>query len=53
MAERAAVPAKQRSGTARWLMIGQDDRGRLLKIGILWADEREGILRAITAWPLA
>lgn len=40
----------KRSGTAAWMMVGKDGRGRTLKIGVLWADERHGVLRAITAW---
>lgn len=38
----------KRAGTAVWMMLGRDPHsGRRLKIGILWADERGGILRAI------
>jgi len=40
----------KRSGTATWLMLGRDDGGRRLVIGIVWSDETNGILRAITAW---
>lgn len=42
----------KRSGTASWLMIGRDVSGRRLRIGILWEDERAGILRAITGLPM-
>lgn len=38
----------KRTGTAKWMMIGRHPTsGRRLKIGILWHDERAGILRAI------
>jgi hypothetical protein len=31
-----------------WMMVGRDPRsGRVLRVGILWLDEREGVLRAI------
>lgn len=40
----------KRTGTATWLMIGRDDGGRGLVIGILWQDETDRILRAITGW---
>jgi hypothetical protein len=37
-------------GSATWMMLGRDPRsGRQLRVGILWSDEREGILRAIHA----
>lgn len=38
----------KRSGTATYLMIGKDDSGRSLTIGVLWADQPE---RAVTGWP--
>jgi uncharacterized DUF497 family protein len=41
----------KRSSTARYLMIGIDDSGRPLTIGVLWADEPERVLRAVTGWP--
>lgn len=35
---------------AIWMMVGRDPRsGRRLRVGILWADEKEGVLRAIHA----
>lgn len=35
-------------GSATWMMVGRDPRsGRVLRVGIFWLDEREGILRAI------
>ena len=42
----------KKAGSARWAMIGRDDDGRLLRINILWADQEQGILRAIGGWPL-
>ena len=41
----------KRAGSAQWLMVGRDDRGRELVIGVLWADVDERVLRAITGWP--
>jgi uncharacterized DUF497 family protein len=41
----------KRSGTATYLMVGTDDSGRSLTIGVLWADEPERVLRAVTGWP--
>lgn len=42
----------KRSGTAAWMMVGRDRGGRTLKIGIIWADEQDGVLRAITGLPV-
>lgn len=42
----------KRSAAGSWLMIGQTDAGRSLCISIVWVDERAGILRAITGWPI-
>jgi len=39
----------KRAGTADWLMEGRDSGGRRLLVGVLWRDEEEGVLRAITA----
>jgi hypothetical protein len=40
----------KKAATATWLMTEQGDGGRRLVIGILWRDERDRILRAITGW---
>ena len=41
-------------GSATWWMIGDDPvSGKKLKVGILWADEKERVLRAITARDLS
>jgi len=38
----------KREGSTTWMMVGRDPRsGRVLRVGILWLDEREGVLRAI------
>jgi hypothetical protein len=38
----------KKAGSATWMMVGQDPRsGRRLRIGILWVEEKEGVLRAI------
>lgn len=42
------VPNKK-AGTAEWLMDGRNGGGRRLLVGVLWSDEVEGVLRAITA----
>lgn len=43
----------KRSGTARWMMEGMDPgSGKRLRVGIVWADEGERILRAIHALDL-
>lgn len=42
----------KKAGTARWMMIGRDRSGRWLRIGILWADEEERVLKAIHGLPL-
>jgi hypothetical protein len=39
----------KRAATAVWLMEGTDGGGRRLQVGILWADESNRVLRAITA----
>ena len=40
----------KKAGSATWMMVGQDPRsGRRLRVGILWADEKDGVLRAIHA----
>ncbi len=44
--EMVLLPNK-RSRTATWLMVGRDYRGRRLKVGILWSDETDGVMRAI------
>jgi hypothetical protein len=44
----------QKSLTAKWIMVGTDpDSGKRLKVGIVWADEGERILRAIHALDLS
>lgn len=40
----------KRRRSARWLMVGTDGRGRTLVVGVVWADTRNRILRAVTAW---
>lgn len=43
----------KKAGSATWMMVGRDPRsGRRLRVGILWADEGEGVLRAIHALEL-
>jgi hypothetical protein len=43
----------KKAGSATWMMVGRDPRsGRQLRIGIIWADEKEGVLRAIHALEL-
>lgn len=40
----------KKAGSATWMMVGQDPRsGRRLRVGILWTDEKDGVLRAIHA----
>lgn len=42
---------KGRAGV--WMMVGADPvSGRSLKVAICWADETEGILRAVTAFEI-
>jgi len=36
------------TGTASWIMIGRDGSGRPLRVGIIWKDQKAGVLRAIT-----
>jgi hypothetical protein len=44
----------KRSGSAIWMMVGKDPvSGKRLKVGIIWADEEERILRAIHARDLS
>jgi hypothetical protein len=44
----------KKTGSAVWMMIGVDpDSGKKLKVGIIWADEGERILRAIHALDLS
>jgi len=41
-------------GSATWMMVGTDpDSGKKLKVGIIWADEGDRILRAIHALDLS
>jgi hypothetical protein len=44
----------KKEGSATWMMVGIDpESGKKLKVGILWADEGERILRAIHALDLS
>jgi hypothetical protein len=43
----------KKRATARWRMVGRTDRGRKLQVFIVWADERDGILRAVTGWEIS
>jgi uncharacterized DUF497 family protein len=44
----------KKTGSAVWMMIGADpDSGKKLKVGIVWADEGERVLRAIHALDLS
>lgn len=44
----------KKSGSATWMMVGTDPvSGKKLKVGIIWADEDERILRAIHALDLS
>jgi uncharacterized DUF497 family protein len=47
-ANRPQYRRNKRRGTAPWMTTGRDGGGRTLKVGILWADEGQGFLRAIT-----
>ncbi|MGH8931397.1 MAG: hypothetical protein ACRDZO_12415 [Egibacteraceae bacterium] len=42
----------KRNAAGTWLMTGRDDQDRELAISVLWADERERLLRPVTGWPL-
>jgi len=47
-ANRPRYRRNKKSGTARWMMEGTDPTsGKHLKIGLIWADEGERIIRAI------
>jgi hypothetical protein len=44
----------KKTGSAVWMMVGTDPvSGKKLKVGIIWADEGERILRAIHALDLS
>jgi hypothetical protein len=44
----------KKAGSATWMMVGADpDSGEKLKVGIIWADEGQRILRAIHALDLS
>jgi hypothetical protein len=44
----------KRSSTAKWMMERTDpESGKRLKVGIIWADEGERVLRAIHALDLS
>jgi hypothetical protein len=44
----------KKAGSAVWMMIGMDPvSGKKLKVGIIWADEGERLLRAIHALDLS
>jgi hypothetical protein len=44
----------KKAGSALWMMTGADPTsGKKLKVGIIWADERERVLRAIHALDLS
>jgi uncharacterized DUF497 family protein len=38
---------------AQWRMVGRTDGGRKLQEFFVWADERDGILRAVTGWEIS
>lgn len=40
----------KRRRAAQYAMDGRTDAGRSLRILVLWADETERVLRAVTAW---
>lgn len=47
-ANRPRYKKNKRSGTATWMMVGKDPySGKVLSIGVLWADEDARVLRAI------
>jgi hypothetical protein len=50
--EEPEFKRNKKAGTARWMMTGRDRSGRRLRIGILWADEEERILKAIHGLPI-
>lgn len=50
--EKPLFKRNKKAGTARWMMFGRDRGGRRLRIGVLWADEEERVLRAIHGLPL-
>lgn len=43
----------KKTAAARWRMIGRTDGGRELQVFIVWADEQDGILRAVTGWEIS
>jgi uncharacterized DUF497 family protein len=44
----------KKAGSATWMMVGTDPvSGKRLKVGIVWVDEKERILRAIHALDLS
>jgi hypothetical protein len=44
----------KKAGSAVWMMVGADPvSGKKLKVGIIWADEGERVLRAIHALDLS
>jgi uncharacterized DUF497 family protein len=49
----ARFSRNKKRASARWRMVGLTDRGRKLQVFIVWADESDGILRAVTGWEIS
>jgi hypothetical protein len=43
----------KRRAAARWRIVGRTDGGRKLQVFVVWADERDGVLRAVTGWEIS
>jgi hypothetical protein len=42
----------KKRATAQWRMVGHTNGGRMLQVFVIWADERDGVLRAVTGWEI-
>jgi hypothetical protein len=43
----------KKRAAARWRMVGRTDSGRKLQVFVVWADQRDGVLRAVTGWEIS
>jgi hypothetical protein len=43
----------KKRAAARWRMVGRTDSARKLQVFVVWSDQRDGVLRAVTGWEIS